>query len=244
MPMPVTTGESTVNPVSHALFERAEQVLPGGVNSADVGGQPNQATFRGPAEQGAQYISGGVWGEDQLTIGGKVTFNLGLRYDRMHAASPDEPTVDNALNAVSPRTRALVLSMHANPAYVVEAIQSGAAGYVLKGSSAAELVRAIRAVADGSRHLSPPLSEEMVEAYAQRAVPTGLDLYRTLTQREREVLHLAAEGQTSAQIGARLNISPRTVEVHRANLLRKLRLRGQSDLVRYAVGRGILTVDG
>jgi DNA-binding NarL/FixJ family response regulator len=115
---------------------------------------------------------------------------------------------------------------------------------VLKGSSAAELVRAIRAVADGFRHLSPPLSEEMVEAYAQRAVPTGLDLYRTLTQREREVLHLAAEGQTSGQIGARLNISPRTVEVHRANLLRKLRLRGQSDLVRYAVGRGILTVDG
>ena len=154
------------------------------------------------------------------------------------------PDIIRRVARVSPRTRALVLSMHANPAYVVEAIQSGAAGYVLKGSSAAELVRAIRAVAEGSRHLSPPLSEEMVEAYAQRAVPTGLDLYRTLTQREREVLHLAAEGQTSGQIGARLNISPRTVEVHRANLLRKLRLRGQSDLVRYAVGRGILTVDG
>jgi DNA-binding NarL/FixJ family response regulator len=105
-------------------------------------------------------------------------------------------------------------------------------------------VRAIRAVADGLRHLSPPLSEEMVEDYAQRAVPTGLDLYQTLTQREREVLHLAAEGRTSVQIGARLNISPRTVEVHRANLMRKLGLRGQSDLVRYALGRGILTIDG
>ena len=113
----------------------------------------------------------------------------------------------------------------------------------VKGSSAAELVRAIRAVAEGARHLIPPLSEEMMEAYAQRAVPPGLDLYRTLTQREREVLPLAAEGQTSAQIGARLNISPRTVEVHRANLMRKLGLRGQSNLVRYAVGRGILTVD-
>lgn len=154
------------------------------------------------------------------------------------------PDIVRRVGRVSPRTRTLVLSMHANPAYVVEAVQSGAAGYVLKGSSAAELVRAIRAVAAGARHLSPPLSEEMVEAYAQRAVPTGLDLYRTLTQREREVLHLAAEGQTSAQIGARLNISPRTVEVHRANLLRKLRLRGQSDLVRYAVGRGIVTIDG
>jgi two-component system, NarL family, response regulator NreC len=154
------------------------------------------------------------------------------------------PEIIRRVARVSPRTRAVVLSMHANPAYVVEAMQSGAAGYVLKGSSAAELVRAIRAVAEGSRHLSPPLSEETVEAYAQRTVPTGLDFYRTLTQREREVLHLAAEGQTSAQIGARLHISPRTVEVHRANLLRKLRLRGQSDLVRYAVGRGILSIDG
>ena len=154
------------------------------------------------------------------------------------------PDIVRRATRLSPRTRALVLSMHANPAYVVEAMQSGAAGYVLKGSSAAELVRAIRAVAGGERHLSPPLSEEMVESYAQRAVPTGLDLYRTLTQREREVLHLAAEGQTSAQIGARLNISPRTVEVHRANLMRKLGLRGQGDLVRYALGRGILTVDG
>jgi DNA-binding NarL/FixJ family response regulator len=111
------------------------------------------------------------------------------------------------------------------------------------GSSAADLVRAIRAVAEGARQLSPPLPEEMMEAYAQRAVPPGLDLYRTLTQREREVLHPTAEGQTSAQIGTRLNISPRTVEVHRANLMRKLGLRGQSNLVRYAVGRGILTVD-
>jgi len=193
--------------------------------------------------------------EPDLEVVGEAASGLEVG-DLVERLKPDVLVVDfvmSGLNApdiirrvarVSPRTRALVLSMHANPAYVVEAMQSGAAGYVLKGSSAAELVRAIRAVADGFRHLSPPLSEEMVEAYAQRAVPTGLDLYRTLTQREREVLHLAAEGQTSGQIGARLNISPRTVEVHRANLLRKLRLRGQSDLVRYAVGRGILTVDG
>ncbi len=193
--------------------------------------------------------------EPDLTVVGEAASGLEVA-DLVERLKPDVLVVDfvmPGLNApdivqratrLSPRTRALVLSMHANPAYVVEAIQSGAAGYVLKGSSAAELVRAIRAVADGARHLSPPLSEEMVEAYARRAVPTGLDLYRTLTEREREVLHLAAEGQTSAQIGARLNISPRTVEVHRANLMRKLGLRGQSDLVRFAVGRGILTIDG
>lgn len=193
--------------------------------------------------------------EPDFTVVGEAASGLEVA-DLVERLEPDILVVDfvmPGLNApdivrralrVSPKTRALVLSMHANPAYVVEAMQSGAAGYVLKGSSAAELVRAIRLVAEGARHLSPPLSEAMVEAYAQRAIPTGLDLYRTLTQREREVLHLAAEGQTSAQIGGRLNISPRTVEVHRANLMRKLGLRGQSDLVRYAVGRGILTIDG
>lgn len=193
--------------------------------------------------------------EADFTVVGEAASGLEVA-DLVERLEPDILVVDfvmPGLNApdivrrallVSPKTRALVLSMHANPAYVVEAMQSGAAGYVLKGSSAAELVRAIRAVAEGARHLSPPLSEAMVEAYARRAIPTGLDLYRTLTQREREVLHLAAEGRTSAQIGGHLNISPRTVEVHRANLMRKLGLRGQSDLVRYAVGRGILTIDG
>jgi len=193
--------------------------------------------------------------EPDFTVVGEAATGLEVA-DLVERLKPDILVVDfvmPGLNApdivrrtlrVSPRTRALVLSLPPTPAYVVEAMQSGAAGYVLKGSSAAELVRAIHAVSEGARHLSPPLSEEMISAYTQRAVPTGLDLYQTLTQREREVLHLAAEGQTSAQIGARLNISPRTVEVHRANLMRKLGLRGQSDLVRYAVGRGILTVDG
>lgn len=193
--------------------------------------------------------------EPDLEVVGEAASGLEVG-DLVERLKPDVLVVDfvmPGLNApdivqrairLSPRTRALVLSMHANPAYVVEAMQIGAAGYVLKGSSATELVRAIRAVASGERHLSPPLSEELVEAYARRALPTGLDLYRTLTEREREVLHLAAEGQTSVQIGARLNISPRTVEVHRANLMRKLGLRGQSDLVRFAVGRGILTLDG
>jgi DNA-binding NarL/FixJ family response regulator len=150
------------------------------------------------------------------------------------------PDIVRRVARLSPRTRALVLSMHANPAYVVEAIQSGAAGYVLKGSSAAELVRAIRAVAEGSRHLSPPLSEEMVEAYARRAVPTGLDLYRTLTQREREVLHLAAEGLGNPAIGERLGISPRTAETHRTHVMQKLGLRSRTDLIVYAIGRGLI----
>ena len=139
-----------------------------------------------------------------------------------------------------PKTRVIILSMHANEAYVLEALRHGAMGYVLKETSAAALVRAVREVVAGRRYLSAPLSERAIEAYIQKASEGILDPYETLTTREREVLHLAAEGHTNAEIAARLTISPRTVEVHRANMMRKLGLRTQTDLIRYALRRGIL----
>jgi two-component system, NarL family, response regulator NreC len=141
-------------------------------------------------------------------------------------------------------TQVIILSMHAKEAYILEALQNGAAGYVLKESSAAELVRAVREVAAGRRYLSPPLSEPAIEAYLQRAQATGSpDPYSSLTSREREVLHLAAEGHTSAEIARRLFISTRTVETHRANVLHKLGLRSHADMIRYALQRGILPMD-
>jgi DNA-binding NarL/FixJ family response regulator len=138
-----------------------------------------------------------------------------------------------------PETRVIVLSMHANEAYVLEALRHGAAAYVLKEVSSAELVQAVRAVAAGRRYLSRSLSERALEAYARRAEAT-LDLYETLTTREREVLHLAAEGCSNSDIATRLSISPRTAETHRTNLMRKLGLHTQTDLIRYAMGRGII----
>ena len=134
----------------------------------------------------------------------------------------------------SPATRVIVLSMHATPAHVNGAMRNGAAGYVLKDVAATELFEAIREVAQGRRYLSPTL-EETAAADGEPSDP-----YDTLTMREREVFHLAAEGLTSAQIADRLSISPRTAETHRANSLRKLSIRGQTELVRYAIGRGIL----
>jgi DNA-binding NarL/FixJ family response regulator len=102
-------------------------------------------------------------------------------------------------------------------------------------------VTAVREVAAGRRYLSAPLSERAIDAYVQRAAEREpLDPYDTLTSREREVLHLAAEGLSNAAIAERLSISPRTVEVHRGSILHKLGLRGQTDLVRYALRRGIL----
>jgi two-component system response regulator NreC len=143
----------------------------------------------------------------------------------------------------SPETRTVILSMYANEAYVLEAINYGAYGYVMKDASAADLLRAVREAAAGRLYLSPPLNISAVEDYARRHRGAPVDLYETLTPRERAVLHLAGEGLTNAEIGARLSISGRTAETHRANLMRKLGLRGQTDLVRYTIARGILPRD-
>ncbi len=144
----------------------------------------------------------------------------------------------------SPRTHVIILSMYANEAYVLEALRHGVSGYVLKDSSAAELVQAVHQVLAGRRYLSAPISERVINTYVQKARETvSEDPYELLTPREREVLQLAAEGHTHAEIAGRLSISPRTAETHRANVMRKLGLRSQTDLVRYALRRGIISME-
>lgn len=140
----------------------------------------------------------------------------------------------------SPQTRIVILSMHADEGYVLEALAAGASAYVLKKSTTADLVKAIRDAIAGRRFLSPPLSEHLIDAYVEKTKSAPLDSYNTLTPREREVLQLAAEGHTNAKIATRLSISPRTVEMHRASVMRKLGLQNQVELVRYALQRGIL----
>ena len=139
-----------------------------------------------------------------------------------------------------PRTRVVILSMYGNNGYVHEAMHSGAKGYVLKDSTSTELVSAIREAALGRRYLSPPLSDRAIDAYLQKTIETELDPYDTLTNREREVLHLAAQGSTNAEIATKLFISRRTVEAHRASMMQKLALHTQTDLIRYSIERGIL----
>src|SRR5580658_10045128 len=141
----------------------------------------------------------------------------------------------------SPRTRVVVLSMHENNAFVVEALKNGAIGYVLKGSDEENLVRAVQEAAAGRRFLSPPVTERAIDAYIEQARAAQLDPHETLTARERQVLQLAADGKTGAEIAGRLHISPRTVENHRASLMRKLGLKNQSELVRYALRRGLIS---
>jgi DNA-binding NarL/FixJ family response regulator len=139
-----------------------------------------------------------------------------------------------------PKTKVVILSMYGNDGYVHEAMRAGAKGYVLKESTSTELVHAIRESASGRRYLSPPLSDRAIDAYLKKTEEATLDPYDTLTTREREVLHLAAQGGTNAEIAAKLFISRRTVEVHRASMMQKLGLHVQADLIRYAIQRGIL----
>ena len=138
------------------------------------------------------------------------------------------------------RTRVVILSMYADEAYVFEALRNGASGYVLKEAQASDLVKAVREVAAGRRYLSPPLSERSLEDYLQRMKSAPADPYESLTTREREVLQMVAEGHTSAEIANRLFISPRTAEGHRANLMRKLELQNHTDLVLFALKKGLL----
>lgn len=144
----------------------------------------------------------------------------------------------------SPRTRVVVLSMHSNNAFVVTALKNGATGYVLKGGEEENLVVAVREAVAGRRFLSPPLTERAIDAYIEQARAAPIDPHETLTDREREVLQLAAEGKTGGEIASRLHISPRTVENHRANLMRKLALKNQSELVLYALRRGLISLEG
>jgi DNA-binding NarL/FixJ family response regulator len=147
------------------------------------------------------------------------------------------------IRQATPQTRIVVLSMHGDEAYVREALRAGATAYVLKESHADEFVQAVQQAAAGRRYLSAPLTERALDAYIMQTAETSFDLVETLTGREREVLVMAAQGATTAEIAAQLSLSGRTVEAYRARMMRKLGLRTQMDLVRYAVRTGLIGLE-
>jgi two-component system, NarL family, response regulator NreC len=139
----------------------------------------------------------------------------------------------------APQTAVIVLSHYVNEWYVGEALRNGAAGYVAQRAQARELIRAVRTVAQGERYLSAPMSMDDLETWLTGTHHAG-DPYETLTGREREVLQLVAEGNSSTRVARRLTISVRTAEAHRANVMRKLHLKNHTALIRYALARGVL----
>ena len=147
-----------------------------------------------------------------------------------------------AIQQIRARFRAIqvvVLSMHANPAFAIQALRNGALGYVLKDSDTSELVQAVRAAALGHRYIDAALADQVMLRLIQPGdYATQSDPYQLLTGREREILQLVTEGHTNAEMALRLTVSLRTVETHRANLMRKLDLHSQADLIRYALQHG------
>jgi two-component system response regulator NreC len=145
------------------------------------------------------------------------------------------------IKRLMPDTRVLVLTMHENEEYLFQVLRAGASGYILKEAADTELVKAIRLVYSGRFYLSPSAQSIMVGDYLQR-VRTGeeRDSYSALTEREREILKLVAEGYTNSQIAERLTISPKTVDTHRTHIMDKLNLHSRAELVKYAIRRGLL----
>lgn len=141
----------------------------------------------------------------------------------------------------APSVRVLILSMHSEQAYVSQAMQAGARGYLLKESAGSELIAAISAVAAGKPFFSPPVAQVVFDDYVRGLAARGItDRYDALSEREREVLQLVAEGRSSKEIADVLAISPATVETHRTHVLQKLGLRNTAEVVRFATRRGIV----
>jgi DNA-binding NarL/FixJ family response regulator len=167
---------------------------------------------------------------------------------RAREAQPDGGVMDisrpaDATRAIlerEPRCRVIVLSMYAEREYVRRALKAGASGYVVKRSAAKEVVDAIRAVYAGQRYLSPRVADVVIDDYTaeDKQDPLG-----RLSAREREVLQLLAEGRTGAEIAARLALSQKTVETYRARLVEKLGIRDVAGLVKFAIQRGIVSLE-
>jgi DNA-binding NarL/FixJ family response regulator len=146
-------------------------------------------------------------------------------------------------------TRVIILSVHGNEAYVLDAIRRGAAGYVVKESCGAELFQALRVVVAGGRYLSPAVCDASTSSFAsmgtilQKARAGSMEAHDKLTARERSVLQFLVEGTSTRDMGTRLRISLAKVEFHRANLMRKLGLNTHQDLIQYALQRGVIPED-
>lgn len=141
-----------------------------------------------------------------------------------------------------PGTAVIILSMHADESYVMRALKAGAKGYLLKESAAADLLGAIQAVSQDKSFFSPKVSRILAEDYVRVLKQKGeVDSYELLSDREREILQLLAEGKANKEVATLLNISPYTVETHRKHILEKLNLHSPSELILYAVRKGIIS---
>ncbi|HOX42983.1 MAG TPA: response regulator transcription factor [Myxococcota bacterium] len=148
------------------------------------------------------------------------------------------------IHAEMPGIKVVAVSMHADRQYVAGMLSAGASGYVVKDSAFTELIQAVQTVRNGGRFLSPDIVGVVVEDYVQRLAPAPGSALARLSDREREVLQLLAEGGTTASIAQRLHVSRKTVETHRKNLMLKLELHSVAELTKLAIREGITSLEG
>jgi len=145
------------------------------------------------------------------------------------------------ISAKMPQVAVVFLSMHSDESYVLKALKSGARGYLLKDSAEQDLINAVIAVSEGKAFFSPAISKMLVEDYMRQMQDRKVeDSYELLTTREREVLQLLAEGRNNKEVAGVLNLSLYTVETHRGNILQKLNLHNQAELILYAMRKGVI----
>jgi two-component system, NarL family, response regulator NreC len=147
--------------------------------------------------------------------------------------------VSRRIKKENPAAKIVILSMHEEEEYSMKLVRLGVSGYLLKDSAAQEVIEAVRTAFQGRAYFSPKISKTLAESYRELA-PSKDDPYERLNDREREVLQLIAEGHTNKQIAEILFISPKTVDNHRTNLMRKLNIHSAADLVRWATRRGLV----
>jgi DNA-binding NarL/FixJ family response regulator len=161
----------------------------------------------------------------------------------LDVAMPLMNGVDAAAQIVrrAPSIHVLMLSMHSEDASISRALRAGARGYLLKESADADLIRAVTAVASGESFFSPAVASVMLDDYVRHLADKGIgDRFESLSEREREIFQLVAEGHSNKKVAELLCISPGTVETHRAHILQKLDLHSTAELVLYAVRRGVI----
>ena len=142
----------------------------------------------------------------------------------------------------APAARVLILSMHADEVHITKAVEAGAVGYLVKDSADSELVKAVTATAEGTSYFSPAAAAVLLDEYRRSIARRGVtDRYDLLSDREREVLQLMAEGRSTKAIAALLGVSPATIETHRAHVFEKLDLHSVAEAVLYAVRRGLIS---
>jgi DNA-binding NarL/FixJ family response regulator len=189
--------------------------------------------------------------EPDLTVVGEagggeeaISMALSLRPDVivLDMAMPDVNGLQAAREILKqrPGSRILVLSMYADEQYVRNALDAGVQGYILKGALATDMVRAVRAVANGQQYLSPELSGHLIRALQTKATQSEPDPFDRLTPREKQVLQLIAQGKSNKEIAVLLELSVNTVAVHRTNLMNTLQLHKAAELVLYAVKKGLV----